>query len=263
MHDPMVVAFEIPRPWPSRNFHPASRRKADPRFKIRYRHHCDDPSTCNGCLGRPNSEMFPWYRLRSYTKFPVLFGHEFYVPSMITIWHVEPGGADSGEVCKHYRRWQDEDGKWQTKITSGWRWHVHHWKIQVRPFQQIRRRLLTKCTWCKGSHHKNDPVNCSNGSRSEKSRWWQGEKGLFHSGCTSVWEAHQTCLCEHPMLPHYGYGTCELCGKGRSWEKDGRLRGRDAIQALAALPEGARMTPEMKEFVEAVWKEERESSDSS
>jgi len=60
MHDPMVVAFEIRRPWPRR------RR---------------------------------------------LVGRRYW-PALITIWHVEPNGHDSGEVCKHSHRWQEPDGTW-------------------------------------------------------------------------------------------------------------------------------------------------------
>jgi hypothetical protein len=48
----------------------------------------------------------------------------WYFPPIITVWHVEPGGHDSGEICRHY----DRETK---KITNGWRWHVWHWKLQI------------------------------------------------------------------------------------------------------------------------------------
>jgi hypothetical protein len=81
MHDPMVVAFDIPRPWPRRNS----------------------------------------------------LGGRRYWPALITVWHVEPGGHDAFEVCKH---------------SSHWQWHVWHWKVQIRPLQQLKRFLFERCIEC-------------------------------------------------------------------------------------------------------------------
>jgi len=77
MHDPMVVAFDIPRPWPRRSSH----------------------------------------------------GGRRYWPALITVWHVEPGGHDAFEVCTH---------------SSHWQWHVWHWKVQIRPLQQLKRSRSTR-----------------------------------------------------------------------------------------------------------------------
>ncbi len=115
MHDPLVVAFEIRRPWPKRT---------------------------------PRRRYYYW-------------------PSLITIWHAEPGGRDAFEVCKR---------------SSHWRWHLHHWKIQIRPLQNLRRRLLTSCAEC---GRKGSP-NISHQWDRERSPWWRGERGLYHRECSSL-----------------------------------------------------------------------------
>jgi hypothetical protein len=168
MHDPLVVAFEIRRPWPKRMAHPG---------------------------GQP-------YR---------------YWPAIVTVWHREPRGRDSGEVCKHYRRWQGIDGEWHVKYLHAWKWHVHHWHLQVRPLQQLRRALLTRCAWCGGRSRKGDVVNYSHSWNGPRGHWWQGEPGLYHGDCSDIATAHRTCTCADPLLDHTGYGRCALCGRFRSY----------------------------------------------
>lgn len=122
MHDPLVVAFEIPRPWPGR----------------------------------------------------LPFTQRLYWPALITVWHREPGDHDAGEVCRHHA---------SGRIVHGWRWHVHHWRIQVHPAQQLRRRLLTRCAHCGGRSTKTRPVNVALGGQPRRTPWWRGEAELYHFGC--------------------------------------------------------------------------------
>lgn len=191
MHDPLVVAFEIKRPWPRS-------------YKAR---------TVNG-------EELPAHR---------------YWPALVTVWHREPGGHDSGEVCRHYRR----DGD-RVTVTPGWRFHVHHWKIQVPPLQKLRRRLLTRCTWCGGRSTKGDAVDVSKQWDGSRGRWWRGEPGLYHGNCSAIASAHAACLCESPVLEHDGWGQCARCGKQRA---HGRTEENLAVmRKLAEIPAGARQT---------------------
>lgn len=185
MHDPLVVAFEIRRPWPKR---------------------------------------VNWHKQR------------WYWPSVITVWHREPGGRDSGEVCKHYDRIQDADGKWRTKFRHAWRFHIHHWKIQIGPLQKLRRWLLTRCAWCGGKHRKGDPVHFSHQWDSKRGPWWRGETGLFHEDCSSVEAAHRACLCGDPLTSQDGYGSCLLCGKFRAFN----AKHLDRQRILASIPTGQR-----------------------
>lgn len=241
MHDPLVVAFEIRRPWPQRSTtHDAKPGK--PRWQMRHHHVCG--SWCGD--DRASHEVanpFPWWRLGSYSTFWTVAGRGWYWPSLITIWHVEPGGHDSGEVCRHYERVQQPDGTWTSKMLRGWRWHVHHWRIQVHPLQKWRRRLLTRCTWCRGRSRKGDAVNVRNGGGRERTPWWSGERGLFHMDCSSIVSAHRMCLCADPICDNADsagtpYGSCARCGRRRPFQASTALI--DRMRLLASIPAGQR-----------------------
>ena len=131
-----------------------------------------------------------------------------YWPALITIWHHDPGDYDSNDQCPYSGRW---------------RWHVHHWRFQWHTYQHLRRSLLTRCEWCGGKSRKGGRVNCGKGWHDEKSPWWRGEIGLYHSECLSAESAWNCCTCEVPVLGFYDaghpreYGECEACGRWRQW----------------------------------------------
>ena len=232
MHDPLVVAFEIRRPWPERSPFPAAGHSSV-RWRIRLHHDCgtwcaDDPPHPDGA--------FPWWKPSSYSAFWRLGGRDYYWPSLITVWHQEPGGRNSLSVCG--KRVQRSDGTW--KYPRGWRWHVHHWKLQFRTYQQLRRRLLTRCAWCNGRSVKGDRVNFSLSWDGPRARWWQGERGLFHEDCSSIMQAHDTCICEQPVLEHDKYGRCARCGLFRPFGFTGANLAR--TRDLQAIPHGERQT---------------------
>lgn len=139
----------------------------------------------------------------------------WYWPSVITIWHHEPGGADAGTLCHHSGRW---------------RWHVHHWRIRWDSLYALRRTLLTRCQWCGGRSRKDFRVNHGKGWHEEKSPWWKGESGLYHGDCISAERAWNTCTCPTPDLGSYPvakdgarvpreYGDCATCGRWRAWQQ--------------------------------------------
>lgn len=174
MHDPLVVALEIRRPWPRRS------------------------------SGMPAGEKrWAW---RPGSAFATLAGTAYYFPSLVTVWHREPGGHDAFEVCPAGGRWK---------------WHVHHWKLQVPPMQALRRRLLTYCAWCGGRDAPRDRVNCSTGWQAERGPWWQGQRNLFHSSCSDMPAVWRMCTCETPLFAHdlagSSYGDCANCGRHRGW----------------------------------------------
>lgn len=187
MHDPLIVAFEIKRPWPTRR------------------------------------DSRGWR----------------YWPSVVTVWHREPGGGDANTVCKY-------DGRWRI--------HVHHWRLQVPPLQELRRHLLTRCGWCGGRSRKGDYVNVSHSWDGPRGRWWQGEPGLFHMDCSAVDRAHGLCFCADPLLSQEDYGQCALCGRSRAWRKVPD----EADRLLASLPKGSRIPDEMRPQIEAAWAARRQ-----
>lgn len=232
MHDPNVVAFDIKRPWPKRDkMHDA--KPGQPRWVARHHHDC----TKYGCEAEhAGKRFFPWYRPGSYSSFWVIAGRGWYWPSMITIWHREPGGHDSGEICKHYRRVRKPayGSTYETKILHGWKWHVWHWHIQVHPFQEWRRRLLTRCSWCGGRSTKRDVVNVSHQWGGQRSPWYRGERGLFHVDCSSIESASKSCVCD-PQHGSRTYGSCPVCGKRKV-----QPTYLPAVRLLASVPSGQR-----------------------
>jgi hypothetical protein len=150
-----------------------------------------------------------------------------YWPALITVWHREPGGHDSGTVCSYRTHWR----------------HPWHWRIQVHPLQTLRRRLLTRCSWCGGRSRKGDWVNISHQWDGKRGPWWRGERGLFHRDCSMIENAHRTCVCDHPIcrdvsVEHGPYGACTRCGKFRQF---GLAPQYLAVrQRLAAIPAGQR-----------------------
>ncbi|UVF61047.1 hypothetical protein SEA_SAKAI_84 [Arthrobacter phage Sakai] len=215
MHDPMIVAFEIRRPWPQRSgFRPSGKR-----WKV------------------------------GASPFWTLAGTEYYWPSFITVWHVDPSGHDAFHDCPRSSKWQ---------------WHVHHWRIQVSPLQQFRRWALTRCEWCNGRSRKGDLVNHSKQWHREKTPWWKGERGLFHSDCSTISNAHNQCVCHlhvggpwESNLSGCPYGLCATCGKFRGWEKD--KSPRDAANRLMqTLPVGGR-DDEVMRAIKGMWKVHRSS----
>ncbi len=92
MHDPLIVAFEIRRPWPKRN---SWKTELAEQTGKRWEHR---------------------------GAFTIAAGRGFYWPTFITVWHHDPSGYDT-ITCPIGRN-------------DRWRFHVHHWRIQVAPLQQ-------------------------------------------------------------------------------------------------------------------------------
>ena len=160
-------------------------------------------------------------RWKTGGAFWVVAGRGLYWPGMVTVWHHDPSGYDD-TTCRGKR----------------WQLHVHHWRIQVLPLQQLRRRLLTRCTWCGERSVKGDQVNVSHQWDRARGHWWEGERGLFHRDCSSVKIAHATCVCEQPVLDHDNYGRCARCDRSRSFGMTAENLAR--ARELAAIPHGKR-----------------------
>jgi hypothetical protein len=189
-----------------------------------------DPLTVAFEIRRPWPETADWrtkqaartgVRWQFDSPFWVLAGRGLYFPSLVTIWHRDPSGYNH-----------------TTCIRRGWKLHVHHWRFQVRPLQDLRRWLLTRCAWCAGRSVKGDRVNHSHSWDGPRARWWQGERGLFHADCSSIKRAHSTCTCTRPVLENDTYGHCARCERFRPFgiTDVGLERARD----LQTIPHGGR-----------------------
>lgn len=187
MHDPMAVAWDIPSPIARRE---RWRERGGKRwgFDVMRR---TNPAN----LGQ---RVYRWWRPKGYTL--RLAGRAYGLRTLATIWHVEPKGHDSGEICKHYirgERWANyprwkarlnplikvlDGGEWAADLR--WKWHVHHWHIQIHPLQAWRARLFDRCALCgrKGRpNHSHQWDSASLGWRK-----WRSREGLYHRECSEL-----------------------------------------------------------------------------
>jgi hypothetical protein len=135
------------------------------------------------------------------------------------------------------------DGEWKADLLNGWRFHIHHWRVQVHAAQHLRRRLLTRCSWCGGRDRRGDAVNVSHQWDGKRGPWWRGESGLYHHDCSSIASAHGQCVCDDPICgetsTEYGpYGKCARCGKVRGFGVKPEYMA--VRRRLAAIPVGER-----------------------
>lgn len=169
MHSPEVLAWSILRPWPK-----ISKRRESP---------------VNDARGK--------VQIKLGSHFWYVGKYELYFPSIIDVWHIEPGGKDSLTVCKD--RIRDEDGKF-VRWSHAWKWHFWHYKVSWSFIYGWRRRLLTRCAECGGPSRKGNVVNHSFGGRS-KMPIYLGEHGLYHSECMAKVSKRQH---EHDPRSCYG-----------------------------------------------------------
>jgi hypothetical protein len=96
----------------------------------------------------------------------------FSIKGFVDVWHDDPKG-DRGYPCG--------------KNAPHWRWHVHHWKVNVTPWLKVRRWLFTRCDLCKRRFPMGYcPIGVS--WHRPKPKAFQGEPGLFHEECLSLKE---------------------------------------------------------------------------
>lgn len=63
------------------------------------------------------------------------------------------------------------------------RWHLWHWRIQVHPWQKLRRWLLTRCEEC-GKRFAYGEAPTSHSWHHEPPKFLKGERGLYHADCS-------------------------------------------------------------------------------
>lgn len=170
MHDPNVVAHVVVLPIPRRI--PPVTAPSEPRWSFTRRRRTNTEN-----LGEP---VYPWWRPAGWRVLAA--GRRLGLYRLATIWHVEPDGQDSGTVCKHW-----ENGR----PRRAWRWHVHHWSIQVHPLQSWRARLFDRCSLCgrKGSPNISHGWSSSGGVGWRK---WRSREGLYHRECSELVSRRQS-----------------------------------------------------------------------
>lgn len=132
MHDPDVVVFEVHVPIPRTTggfrsvFAPPGRRWAVTRKSYR--------------MPDGRRPMYAWWLPRAWDV--VVAGRNLRWSLLLTVWHKEPDGSDSGTVCK---------GMGGSELTvRNVRWaarHRRHLRVQVIPVQRVR-HYFERCDEC-------------------------------------------------------------------------------------------------------------------
>ncbi len=165
MHDPMVVLFEVNAPIPVRTW---KQYPNGPRWVLRARRRTNPEN-----LGQ---RVYSWWKPKGYEL--VIAGRIPKLWNLATVWHVEPDGHDSGDVCGRHPRGR-------ALILWTWR-HRHHLKITNRPKQQLNRWLYQRCEHCGGKSRKGHPVNVSHQWDSDPQVWGKSTPGIYHGPCSGL-----------------------------------------------------------------------------
>lgn len=65
------------------------------------------------------------------------------------------------------------------------RWHFWHWRLQIHPWQKLRRWMFSRCAGC-GKRFSYGYCPTSHGWDSKPPRWFRGEEGVYHSECSGM-----------------------------------------------------------------------------
>lgn len=131
MHDPKVVVFDLHAPIPR-----LTRKWFTnlPSNGIRRRRRTNPEN-----LGEP---VYPWYRPQGYDV--TILDNSVKMLELATVWHDEPGGADSGRICGRL-----PSGSNLTWANIQWAWrHRTHLDVQWTLGMTYWRWLTQRCADC-------------------------------------------------------------------------------------------------------------------
>jgi hypothetical protein len=219
MHDPLHVVLSIRRP-PLRRPRRPMERDPLPAFAFwRLR----DRVT----VGRDGQEQRTPLRRRIMFSgaFFRLGRWEWYLPSVLTVWHRDPGADGTDSSCRNAARARRQAAIKSHRFLAAawWDWwwrhydvfHVHHWTIQFDLAQELRRWALTRCETCGGRQTRGRAINFHvvvdrdaedrrRGKRSFRERWLTGERNLHHHDCSAIASLRATKASLPGWLRSYG-----------------------------------------------------------
>jgi hypothetical protein len=248
MHDPMHVVLELRRPWPKkwtsggRRYEPNRRRRHRQFGPLNIRAaehrcaHCDEgrvtdppPSyheheghrageKCPNCAGRGYNRNPFWRRPYFGWAFWQFGSRQYYFPGLVTLWHVDPetDGSDSSCRNRYKPHWRaahaDNDPLrkwfWWKVMVHYDKWHVHHWKLQIKVWQDFNRWAWSRCAHCRGRFRWGySPV--SHSWHGTGPRWRRGEEGIYHYECSAAASSR------NQPPDHVASGTAPLHGTER------------------------------------------------
>lgn len=72
------------------------------------------------------------------------------------------------------------------------KWHIHHWSIQVHPWQLLKRWLFSRCMVC-GKRFRWKETPYSSNIESTNWPWWYiGKRDIYHEDCIQTFKKMRT-----------------------------------------------------------------------
>ena len=150
---------------------------------------------CKDCAGR-GYHFIPWQRRVMFNLAFFRWGdREWYLPSVVTLWHKDPELRGDDDSCRRpYAKREREAyadrrrvAQWFWRKCShhyGW-WHVRHYHWQVGPAQNARRWAFTRCATCGERFRFGEAPVSSSWDSIPREHWWSGESGMRHMDCAA------------------------------------------------------------------------------
>ena len=180
MHDPMTVAFELHLPWGMKHVTGKDGRilfSSRPLFITIW--HCDperhgDDDSCDwGNRKRPLNAPERALAEASWDMATILDNAPHYPDSREHLaWRPLHKAINAILSQPSRTHW------WQLHP----RWHVHHWRIQVHPLQDLKRWLFSRCAGC-GKRFAYGYSPCTTQWHGTGPRWFRSETYTYHSEC--------------------------------------------------------------------------------
>lgn len=117
-----------------------------------------------------------WRRNRAHKR----VSGKAYRAAIVTVWHHEPDGHDSGRICKGM------GGSDLTLHNVRWAWtHRAHLWLQWPLWQSLCRRIWTRCAEC-GEPFRRGQATFSHGWNGDGPGWKVRPAGVYHEKCSAL-----------------------------------------------------------------------------
>jgi len=63
------------------------------------------------------------------------------------------------------------------------RWHIHHWQVQIHPWQKFKRWVFSRCARCGGRFSWGESPTSTSWNSKKPSHFWKSEDNVYHSKC--------------------------------------------------------------------------------
>lgn len=125
------------------------------------------------CWPVPKKEKPGAIRSKSGRRIPHRkYWFDGYLPTLVDVWHVDPEKDGDEDSC---HAWRHRDAKPRRLWL-----HIHHWKVNIIPWRNLRRWLFTRCYVCGKRLPYGRAALRDRGGDTEKPGFMQSEFGVRH-----------------------------------------------------------------------------------